>query len=127
MRTMLIAALTVAIATTALCCWGVSYIDEATDELSDLAIELMHFAEAEDYEGAQDTITTMASQWAKRRPILEILTDHENLHTVTEHLVEGEVHLKHRNSNDFYRSMALLDEALRHIRDAEKLSPENLL
>lgn len=127
MRTMLIAALVVAVATAGFCCWGVAYIDEATDELSDLAIELMHYAEAEDYERAQDTITTMASQWAKHRPVLEILTDHEDLHTVTEHLVEGEIHLKHRNSNDFYRSMALLDEALRHIRDSEKLSPENLL
>lgn len=127
MRTMLIAALTVAVVTGSLCCWGISYIDEATDELSDLAMQLMDHAAAENYEGAQETITIMANQWARNRPVLEMLTDHEDLHNVTEHLVQGQTHLKYRHANDFYQSMALLNESLRHMRDSERLSLANIL
>lgn len=127
MKTMLIAALTVAIVTAGVCIWGVAYVDEATDELSDLAIQLMRYAENEDYEHAQETITAMANLWARRRPVLETLTDHDDLHAVTEHIVEGSVHLKYRHANDFYHSMALLDESMRHIRDAERFSLSNLL
>lgn len=127
MRTMLIAALAVAIATGGLCCWGISYIDEATDELSDLAMQLMDHAAVENYEGAQETIVIMTNQWARSRPVLEMLTDHEDLHAVTEHLVQGQIHLKYRHANDFYQSMALLNESLRHMRDSERLSLANIL
>ena len=127
MKSMLIAALAVALLTGSVCAWGVAYVDEATDELSDMALQLMHHAESEEYERAQDTVTAMANLWARRRPVLEMLTDHDDLHSVTEHIVEGRIHLKYRHANDFYQSMALLDESLRHIRDSESFSLANLL
>lgn len=127
MKSMLISALAVAIITLTICGWGVAYVDEATDELSDMAMLLMRCAEAEDYEAAGETITIMANQWSRDRTILEMLADHEDLHAVTEHLTEGSIHLKYRHANDFYQSMALLDEALRHIRDAQRLHLSNLL
>lgn len=127
MRTMLFSALIAALLAIGVCAGGVAYVDEATDELSDLAIELMRYAEAEDYERAEETITIMANQWARRRPLLEMLTDHDDLHDVTERLVESRIHLKFRHANDFYHSMALLDESLRHMRDGEQLSIANLL
>ena len=127
MKTMLISALAIAIATGIFCFWGISYIDEATDELSDLAMQLMDHAANENYSAASETITIMANQWERERPVLEILTDHEDLHAVTEHLVQGQIHLKHRHANDFYQSMALLIESLRHMRNAEEFSLANIL
>ena len=127
MKTMLTAALIVAVATGAICGWGISYIDEATDELSDMAMQLMDHAAAENYSAAAETITMMANRWERDKPVLEMLTDHDALHEVTEHLVQGQTHLRYRHANDFYQSMALLNESLRHLRDAEKLSITNIL
>lgn len=127
MKTMLIAALVVVIATAGICCWGISYIDEATDELSDMAMLLMDHAAAENYAAAGETIIIMANQWARRLPVLEMLTDHDDLHSVTEHIVEGQTHLRYRHANDFYQSMALLNESLQHIRSAESFALANIL
>lgn len=127
MKTMLIAALAVVIATAGICCWSISYIDEATDELSDMAMLLMDYAAGENYAAAAETIVIMANQWTRSLPVLEMLTDHDDLHTVTEHLVEGQTHLRYRHANDFYQSMALLNESLRHIRNAEEFSLANIL
>ena len=126
MRTVIIVALVVAVACGALCVVSVAYIDETTDELSDMAMQLMDYAEAEDYKRASETLVIMANQWERHRPILEMISDHEDLHTVTEHLVESQVHLKYEHANDFYQSMALLDESLRHIRDSERISIANI-
>lgn len=126
MRTQMTMAIVVTIVSVALCFASVAYIDEATDELSDLAMQLMDYAEAEDYAHASETLVIMANQWARHRPILEMISDHEDLHNVTEQLVESQVHLKYEHANDFYQSMALLDESLRHIRDSERFSIANI-
>ena len=127
MKTMLTAALAVLICTLGVCLWGTAYIDEATDEISDMALMLMGYAEAEKYDEAQEIVTRMANQWQKALPVLSMLADHDDLHDVTERIVEGGVHLKYRHANDFYQSMALLDEALRHLRGNEDITLSNLL
>ena len=92
-----------------------------------MALMLMGYAEAEKYDEAQEIVTRMANQWQKALPVLSMLADHDDLHDVTERIVEGGVHLKYRHANDFYQSMALLDEALRHLRGNEDITISNLL
>lgn len=127
MRTLTTAAIVVAVVCIAGCFASVAYIDEATDELSDLAMRLMDYADAGDYDHASETLVIMTNQWTRHRPILEMLSDHEDLHRVTELLVEGQVHLKYEHANDFYQAMALLNESLQHLRDSEQLSWANLI
>lgn len=127
MRTMLITALAVTLCTIGLCRWGVSTVDEVTDEMSDRALLLMQYAETEQFEQAEEIVTIMANEWQRALPVLGMITDHDDLHAVTECIAEGNVHLKFRHANDFYRTMALLDEALRHLRGNEDLTASNLL
>lgn len=127
MRTMLISALAVLVATLGICCWGIDSIDETVDEMSDMALQLMHYAEMEAYADAQDIITIMANAWQRALPVLNLLTDHDDLHEIGDLLAESEVFLKFRHANDFYHSMALLDESLQRLRENERLTLGNLL
>lgn len=121
---LLCVALVLAIGVCAACQYTINRAVYQMQEITTLAID---YANIGDQESCAEQMVRLASKWEEHKPWLEIMTSHEDLHAVTEHYTEASMNLEREHYDDFYKSMALLDEALKHIRDQEALSISNIL
>ena len=56
-----------------------------------------------------------------------MLAFHDLLHEISELMIEADANLTIEDVDDFYRSMALLGEALAHLLQDERLTLSNIL
>lgn len=108
------------------CLGCVSTIDRAIYEMQDISTLAIDFVNAGDNKTGAEQMVRLASKWEAYRPWLEVMTSHEDLHAVTEHYTEAAMNLERDHLDDFHKSMALLDESLKHIRDQEALTISNV-
>ena len=127
MKATLIAMLIVAFLAAGICVFSVLMIGHVTDEMESMRTEVLDLADAGEMSGAKERLKQMAEMWSRHEGTLAVLASHDDLHEVTELLIEGDANLKADDQDDFERSMALLGEALRHLREEEKLSFSNVL
>ena len=78
-------------------------------------------------DAAEESMTTLANVWAKYQPFLEMLISHDEMHNVAEHYIEAQIELKRNRLDDYYKTMALLQEMLSHIRKQESINWGNVL
>ena len=102
-------------------------MDQVTDEMEEMRMMVMDLAEAGDIEGAKAELGQMAGAWSRHEQVMEMLAPHEQLHEITVLIIEGDANLTAGDRDDFNRSMALLGEAVNHLREEEQLKLTNIL
>ena len=127
MRATLISMLTVALLAVGICVFSVCLIGHVAGEMEGMRTEVMNLADAGEISGAKERLKQMAQMWSRHEEALAVLSSHEDLHEVTALLIEGDANLAADDLDDFERSMALLGEAIHHLREEEKLSFSNVL
>ena len=79
-----------------------------------------------DYDTGRALLKEIATNWQDSGDWMEALTPHEDLQAVTTEYIEAIIGLEHMDLDDYYTSMGLLREKLRHLRDHESLRLANL-
>ena len=127
MKATLIAMLIVALLSAGVCVFSVLMIGHVTEEMEIMRTEVLDLADAGELSAAQERLAQMAQMWSRHEGTLAVLSSHDDLHEVMELLIEGDANLTADDLDDFERSMALLGEALHHLRAEEELSFSNVL
>lgn len=127
MRRTLITMLVVLALSVCICMVDVLLIHHVTGEIDEMRVDVLRLVEAGDGQGAQVQLAQLAEMWSRHERTLEILAPHEDLHRITELIIEGDANLEAGDHDDFNRSMALLGEAIRHLYEEERLILSNVL
>ena len=127
MRITLISMLIVVLLAVGVCVFSVMMIGHVASEMEGMRTDVLALIEKEAFAAAQERLRQMAEMWKKHEATLAILAPHEQLHEITELLIEGDANLKADDLDDFNRSMALLGEAIHHLQEEERLSISNIL
>ena len=122
-----IALISVLIISCGICIYSLFSIKSIVCEMDKQRLKVMEFLERDDTEGAFQKLSEMALFWKKREQLLESIAFHEALHDITVYLVEADANLQIGDTDDFYRSMALLGEALSHLYEEERFKLSNVL
>lgn len=127
MKKRLIALLLVALLSAGVCVGSVAFIHRTVDEMDVRRLGVLEALEAGDVHGAFSGLSEMALLWQAREPLLEMLAVHDLLHEISGLMIEADANLSIGDTDDFYRSMALLGEALAHLVKDERLTLSNIL
>lgn len=127
MRQKLIGVVVVAAISILFCLACLFLVSHVVGRMEVLSMEAQDFADADQNDRAIEKMTQLAGEWEKYRPFLEMLISHNEMHTVVDRYVEAGVNLKRGSMDDYYRSMALLEESLGHIRQQQRVRWGNVL
>lgn len=127
MRVKLISAALVLALCVVFCVVSARSVFSLIDEASALCEKALQAVDRADYDEGRAVLVNIATLWQDAGDTLEALTPHEDLQAVTTEYIEALTELEHMDLDDFYTSMALLREKLRHLRDHESLRLSNLL
>lgn len=110
----------------AVCVGSTLLIRTALDRMSDLHEQTLSFTDANETEQALDSLTQTAEYWSKCSVWMEMLTDHEDIHSVREQIVSAKALLEHDDIAQYHQCMALLRESLDHLRRHESMALSNV-
>ena len=127
MKSSWIALIVVAALSVGLCLGSTSLIRSTVEDMDARRLGVLETFEAGDTQGAFAQLTEMAAIWKAQEPTLEMLAFHDLLHEISELMIEADANLTIEDVDDFYRSMALLGEALAHLLQDERLTLSNIL
>lgn len=127
MKATLIAMLTVGILSVGVCVFSVLMIGHVAEEMETMRTEVLDLMDAGEISAAKERLQQMAQMWSRHEGTLAVLSQHDDLHAITELLIEGDANLAADDLDDFNRSMALLGEAVHHLQEEERLSLSNIL
>lgn len=127
MKGTLISMLAVAVLAAAICVFSLLQIGHVSDEMEKMRISVLKRIDAGDWEGAREELGQMKEMWGRHENVLEMLASHDDLHEITELIIESAAHLDAGDPDDFTWSMALLGEAIGHLHREERLGISNIL
>lgn len=127
MKATLISMLAVVALAAGICIFSVMRIGQVTDEMEQMRTEVMKLSDAGEIRAVQERLRQMTEKWSGEEAWLAMLVSHEQLHEITDLLIEGDANLKADDLDDFSRSMALLGEAIDHFYEEERLRLANIL
>lgn len=127
MKRLFIVMLCVLFAALGLCVFSSLSICAHVDEAERLRIMSFEALQDGDDERAMELLVALASHWSDCKPLLEIMTSHDDVHEASMHITDAMICLECGDSDDFYRSMAQLSEMLEHICEVETLKLSNVL
>ena len=127
MKRCLIAMLTVFALSLGVCLASFFVIRHVAEEMEGVRTEVLRLIEGDETERAKERLTQMAGIWRDHERLLEAISPHETLHSVTGLIIEAHANLDARDMDDFNRSMLLLGEAIEHLYLEERLRIENIL
>lgn len=125
MKQKLIGSVVVLVISAAIIVTSLLVVRDAVYKMEDYSMQALEMVDRGDLSGAEEQMTQMADTWDRKMPVLEMLVPHESLHRVIEHYVEASANLRCEHLDDYYMNMALLAEALKHIRSEEMPSWSN--
>ena len=127
MKATLISMLIVAALAAGICVFSVLLIGNISDEMEEMRISVLELIDADDRAGALRKLGQMKEAWSGHEDALAILASHDDIHEITELIIESGAYLEAGDTNDFSRSMELLGEAIGHLRREERPSLANVL
>jgi hypothetical protein len=127
MRSTCISVIVVSVVVTALLCVGVWYVHQAVYDMEEIRLSSLRLNDDGRKADALAEMVRMAVLWEQRAPILEMMVNHEDLHSISSEIAEAKTNLECDHMDDFNRSMTLLGEALEHIEQHERLRMANIL
>ena len=126
MKRTLILTLCVLAASLAVCLWGGRTLDRAIREAEALRSAAVLAAETGEGDRAKELMLRLAELWRERNDAMEMLASHDALHEVTTGILEAQICLECGDHDDFLRNMAVMGEALGHLRDEQAFRLSNL-
>lgn len=126
MKRLTILTLAVLMVSLAVCIASMWVIDGILDEAHGISTSVFVSMENGDVVAAREGLVALATLWDERASLLEVLCSHDDLHEVKERIIEAQITLDYTDMEDFYSAVALVGEALEHVRDQEILSLTNL-
>lgn len=126
MRRLTITTLATLLVCVAICTASQITIDRLLTRAHDMNVEIHVAMERGDETRAREELAALATYWDEHRGLMEILCDHEDLHSVTERIIEARICLDYTDAEDFYTAVALIGEGIEHLMDQEKLTWSNL-
>ena len=127
MKATLIAMLTVSVFSVSVCMFSLLMIGHVAEEMETMRTEVLNLMDEGQREEGGERLRQMAEMWSRHEGTLAVLSQHDDLHAITELLIEGDANLAADDLDDFNRSMALLGEAIHHLQEEERLSLSNIL
>ena len=127
MRAKLIGVISVAVVAIAFALTCMFVVQHAVGQVEKLSMEAQDLVEQGKTEDAVAKMTQLASEWKRHQQFLEMLVSHDEMHTVVERYTEASINLKRDHLDDYFKSMALLQEMLDHISDQEMVRWGNIL
>lgn len=127
MRMTLVSMLVVLTLVGAVCTFSMRFIRSVSMQMEDMHNEVMDCAEAGKAEEAQEQLSQMAQYWKRNEEVMAALVPHGSLHEITALLIESNACLEAGDMDDFAGSMALLGEAVRHLKEDEQFHLSNIL
>ena len=127
MRRTFAAMLAVLAASLGLCAGGTLILRRTAEDMEKVRMALMDAAAADRTEEAAELVTRMADLWAGREPLLETVATHDDLHTVSELIIEADASLSANDPDDFIRAVRLLGMAVNHLLAGEAFRLGNIL
>lgn len=108
------------------CTWSLTTLNGILDEAHEYTVEVFTQMEMGNITAAREGLIALANLWDEKTTLMEILCAHDDLHEVKERIIQAEICISYTDMEDFYASVALIGEALEHIRDGEALRLTNL-
>lgn len=127
MRSTLICVIVVSVLVAALCGVSVWYVNRSVYDMEEIRMNALRLADHGQEGEALAEMVRLATLWEERSPLLEMMVNHEDLHSIASEIAEAETNLECDHMDDFNRSMTLLGEALHHIEQHERLRLANIL
>lgn len=127
MKGTLISMLAVAALAAGICVFSLLQIGHVSEEMEQMRIEVLERYDAGDHEGARERLGQMKEMWGRHEEVLAVLAAHDDLHEITELIIESGAHLDAGDPDDFSRSMALLGEVIEHLQREETPRLSNIL
>ena len=111
----------------AICFVSLFTVERAVYDMEDVCMQVIDVVEKGDISAGKEQMVVLAMTWERYQRWLTMLVPHQDIHNVSERYVEASVNLQREHFDDFHKSMALLEEALKHLRDQEPPSISNIL
>lgn len=127
MKGTLISMLAVAVLAAGICAFSLLMIEHVSDEMEEMHVSVLDRIDTGDWEGAREGLGRMKEMWGRHENVMAVLSSHDDLHSITELIIESAAHLDAGDPDDFVWSMALLGEAIEHLHREERLSLSNIL
>lgn len=126
MRATFISMCAVLIASLALC--GVSMYLHFTviDDMDAICEDALKCVRDDDVEGAKQQVKALRESFDDTSTMLELLSDHDELHEILNCIVDARVALECEDVDDAYQALARMQGVLEHLRDHESMSLANL-
>lgn len=109
-----------------ICTWSLITLNGVLDEAHEYTVEVFTQMEMGNVIAAREGLVALANLWDEKSTMMELLCAHDDLHEVKERIIQAEICISYTDMEDFYSSVALIGEALEHIRDGEALRLTNL-
>ena len=126
MKRLAVLTLVVLAVSLAVCAASMLTLNGILDEAHGISTSVFVAMENGDVMAAREGLVALATLWDEKSDLMEVLCAHDDLHEVKERIIQAEITLEYTDMEDFYSSVALIGEALEHIRDQEALSLTNL-
>ena len=126
MKRLTIATDAVFVACIAVCSWALITLNGILDEAHEYTVEVFTQMERGNVTAAREGLVALATLWDENMTLLEVLCSHDDLHEVKERIIQAEICVSYTDMEDFYSSIALIGEAIEHIREGEALRLTNL-
>lgn len=127
MKRLAILTLAVMVVSMAVCVGSMLALNGILDEAHDISTSVFVAMENGDVIAAREGLVALATLWDEKAMLMEVLCAHDDLHEVKERIIQAQITMEYTDMEDFYSSVALIGEALEHIRDEEGVSWTNLL
>jgi hypothetical protein len=127
MRAKLIGVIVVTAVSILFCLACLILVNHVVGKMEELSMEAQDFVDQGNTEQGIETMAQLAGEWEKYETFLEMMISHIEMHTVVDRYVEAGVYLTRGSLDDFYKSMALLQESLKHIENQQRVRWGNVL
>jgi len=127
MRAKLIGVIVVLVVAVGFCITSFLVVGHAVEQVEALAMQAEDLADQGETEAAIEKMAQLATEWKRHQRFLEMLTSHDDMHSVIDRYTEATISLRRGQLDDFYKAMALLMEMLDHIRQQERVWWGNIL
>lgn len=110
----------------AVCTLGLAALSGILNEAQDMVTRISVSMERGDEAAAREGLAVLAEKWDEYAGLMEIICDHEALHSVKERIIQVQICMEYTDMEDFFAALALLGENIDHIWDEEALRLSNL-
>lgn len=126
MRRQIIITTTVFLFGLAVCVYGLRFVTAFTDHARSLRSEAILAMDAGNVQRAEERLVQLASHLKEHQTMLEILCDHEDLHSLKGELIDAQASIEFGIEDDFYQAISRFGELLEHLAENQKVSWQNI-